>query len=200
MTQHGKQGEALAHGWAPQKVQCTACSPGLAAGLALQAYMSRAQRAVHWAIPVSMSPFTSVFAPLSLLKQDRKFVGNYKSVMTKIWVKPCSFQVSGLKGCCARSKFLKADMCSTDSKNWFRASSTGRQWLTGAIDVQKKGVRKRDCSSNRSISLRIPANAQIVNVTSFQIMAMDWDARDCWLAFSRLLCTTELGFLEHHLF
>lgn len=107
MTWHGQQGKALTHGWAPQNVQCTACSPGLAAGFALQAYMSRGQRAVRWAIPVSMSPFTSVFAALSLFKQDRKFVGNYKNVMTKIWVKPCSVQVSGLKGNYARNRFFE---------------------------------------------------------------------------------------------
>lgn len=59
------------------------CSPGLAAGLAPQASTSGGQWADKWAIPGSTSPFTILFAPLPLLKQDRNLVGNYKNVMGK---------------------------------------------------------------------------------------------------------------------
>lgn len=98
-----------------KKVQCAACTPGLTASFTPQACMSGGQQA----IPFSTLTFTSLFAPLPLLKQSRNLVGNYQNVMgKKIWVKPCSAQVSGSKGNYARSRFFKVNIHSTDSKNW----------------------------------------------------------------------------------
>lgn len=62
-----------------KKVQCAACTPGLTVRFTLQACMSGGQRA----IPVSTLPFTSLFAPLPLLKQSRNLVDNYQNVMGK---------------------------------------------------------------------------------------------------------------------
>lgn len=146
-----------------KKVQSTACSPGLTAGFAPQACMSGGQWAVKWAIPVSTSLFATVFAPLPLLKQGRNLVGNYKNVMGKKLGE--SLFCSGLRVEKQGAGFSRSTcIVLTVKTGW---GSQGWQSVAPAHSVQEKSVRKRDCSSDRNASLRIPANAQIVSVTSF---------------------------------